>query len=261
MYVFDSKIISTDSFLLFLTTVGSQMLRPALNYIIGASFFYFLFWFFLKNFFKKRKIQSRENFWYHYARDFANSTLNVCTIGILSLFLVYLLHSSKHKIYNDWDEYGWLYAVFSFIVANIALDTYYYWLHRLLHLPWFFKYVHSVHHLSRSPTPWSTFAIAPLEQALVYLFYINLVCLLPMHKMVFSFFVFVGLIRQYVGHLGYEVFPKNTLKKRFLKWNLTVTHHDMHHQYISCNYGLYFSFWDKVMKTNHPQYEKRFLSL
>jgi hypothetical protein len=41
----------------------------------------------------------------------------------------------------------------------------------------------------------------------------------------------------------------------------TTTNHIMHHQHIRMNYGLYFNFWDRLMGTNHPQYEARFTEL
>jgi sterol desaturase/sphingolipid hydroxylase (fatty acid hydroxylase superfamily) len=32
----------------------------------------------------------------------------------------------------------------------------------------------------------------------------------------------------------------------------------MHHRLVKCNYGLYFNIWDRLMNTNHPDYEKSF---
>jgi sterol desaturase/sphingolipid hydroxylase (fatty acid hydroxylase superfamily) len=32
----------------------------------------------------------------------------------------------------------------------------------------------------------------------------------------------------------------------------------MHHRLVKCNYGLYFNIWDRLMGTNHPDYEKSF---
>ncbi|MDP9077872.1 MAG: hypothetical protein M3O71_10645 [Bacteroidota bacterium] len=32
----------------------------------------------------------------------------------------------------------------------------------------------------------------------------------------------------------------------------------MHHRYVKYNFGIYFNFWDRVMKTNHPKYEENF---
>jgi sterol desaturase/sphingolipid hydroxylase (fatty acid hydroxylase superfamily) len=37
-----------------------------------------------------------------------------------------------------------------------------------------------------------------------------------------------------------------------------VTHHDLHHAQAGWNYGLYFTWWDRMMGAEHPQYEQRF---
>jgi sterol desaturase/sphingolipid hydroxylase (fatty acid hydroxylase superfamily) len=41
----------------------------------------------------------------------------------------------------------------------------------------------------------------------------------------------------------------------------TPTHHAMHHEKMRGNYGIYFNFWDRLMGTNHPHYEVRFLEI
>ena len=38
----------------------------------------------------------------------------------------------------------------------------------------------------------------------------------------------------------------------------TPTNHIMHHEKLRGNYGLYFNIWDRLMGTNHEDYEKRF---
>ena len=44
-----------------------------------------------------------------------------------------------------------------------------------------------------------------------------------------------------------------------LKWVLnTPTNHIMHHETLRGNYGLYFNVWDRLMGTNHANYEARF---
>ena len=37
-----------------------------------------------------------------------------------------------------------------------------------------------------------------------------------------------------------------------------TTHHALHHRRSDVNYGLYFPWWDWVMKTTHPAYEEKF---
>ena len=38
----------------------------------------------------------------------------------------------------------------------------------------------------------------------------------------------------------------------------TPTAHTMHHEHIRGNYGLYFNIWDRLMGTNHAEYEERY---
>ena len=44
-------------------------------------------------------------------------------------------------------------------------------------------------------------------------------------------------------------------------WMTTVTHHDLHHAQAGWNYGLYFTWWDRWMGTEHPQYHARFAAV
>ncbi len=60
------------------------------------------------------------------------------------------------------------------------------------------------------------------------------------------------------GHLGWELYPKGFSKHWIGKWVNTSVNHNQHHQYFTGNYGLYFLFWDRMLKTIRPDYEKRF---
>ena len=61
-----------------------------------------------------------------------------------------------------------------------------------------------------------------------------------------------------MGHLGFELFPKGFTQHRLTWWLNTSTHHNLHHQRAGYNFGLYFNYWDKIMGTNHPDYQEIF---
>jgi hypothetical protein len=61
-----------------------------------------------------------------------------------------------------------------------------------------------------------------------------------------------------MGHSGFEVFPRWMMKSWLGRVLSTPTHHVMHHEKMRGNYGLYFNMWDRLMKTNHQDYETRF---
>ena len=35
-------------------------------------------------------------------------------------------------------------------------------------------------------------------------------------------------------------------------------YHNLHHKKFQGNYGLYFRFWDRIMKTENPNYSKEY---
>ena len=58
--------------------------------------------------------------------------------------------------------------------------------------------------------------------------------------------------------LGFELLPKNAAKSPILKWVNTSVSHNQHHQFFTGNYGLYFSFWDRMMGTLREDYEDHY---
>jgi sterol desaturase/sphingolipid hydroxylase (fatty acid hydroxylase superfamily) len=61
-----------------------------------------------------------------------------------------------------------------------------------------------------------------------------------------------------INHLEIEVFPKNFHKHLLGKWLIGATHHSLHHKQFKYNFGLYFTFWDKLKRTESPKFEALF---
>lgn len=54
-------------------------------------------------------------------------------------------------------------------------------------------------------------------------------------------------------------FSRNcVLKSRVGMLLNSITHYALHHEKYRANFGLYFNVWDRLMKTNHLDYEKRY---
>ena len=63
------------------------------------------------------------------------------------------------------------------------------------------------------------------------------------------------------GHLGYEVAPKWFRHSFLFECINTSVHHNLHHSQFKGNYGLYFRFWDRMMKTENPKYVQMYDAL
>lgn len=140
-------------------------------------------------------------------------------------------------------------------------DAYFYWLHRFMHRPRLFRRVHSLHHKSKTPTPWAAYAFAPTEALLEAAILPLLVLVLPVHEVTVLLFVTHMILRNVIGHAGVELFPCWWLHAPLLRHVTTTTHHDLHHSHGNCNFGLYFTWWDRWMGTEHPDYEARFVAI
>jgi sterol desaturase/sphingolipid hydroxylase (fatty acid hydroxylase superfamily) len=134
-------------------------------------------------------------------------------------------------------------------------DTYFYWAHRLLHHPQLFRRVHKVHHYSIDPTPFSTYSFHPLEAAILFFGYRLVPSIIFVHGLAINIWLLLTLLNAIVIHLGYEIYPQWFTQSRLTNWKTPSTHHNMHHAKVHGNYGLIFTWWDKLMKTEFPDYQ------
>jgi sterol desaturase/sphingolipid hydroxylase (fatty acid hydroxylase superfamily) len=146
----------------------------------------------------------------------------------------------------------------SIVLTIFVHDTYFYWTHRLMHLPRLFPFMHRAHHRSTNPTPWAAYAFDPLEAFVQAGIFPLVLFLYPIHALAFLTFMVWQISFNVLGHSGFEIFPAWFLDSWLGRFFNTPTNHAMHHQYFKDNYGLYFNLWDRLMDTNHKDYEKRF---
>jgi sterol desaturase/sphingolipid hydroxylase (fatty acid hydroxylase superfamily) len=229
-----------------------------IRYVLIAGLAFIIFWVLLKDKISYRRIQKRQPKPIDFKREIFYSMLTIIIFGIVGVIVYFLRIHGYTKIYSDVNQYGWGYFWFSVIALIFLHDTYFYWTHRLMHHPKIFKYVHLVHHKSNNPTPFAAYSFHPLE-AIVEAGIIPLaVFIMPVHNGALFIFITFSFIMNVLGHVGYEFYFKGFTKNPFTWWNNTSTHHNMHHQYVNWNFGLYFNFWDRLMGTNHPKYHETF---
>lgn len=229
-------------------------------YLIPAGVAFYFFHIRNREKWKQRKILPNSPTATSIRREIKWSISCVAILALLSLVLYEFYKMGFTKMYAEVSEYGWGYLLFSALITIVVYDTYFYWLHRFMHLKWVFPYVHRTHHLSHRPSPFATLAFSPIESALEFGVVPLLVFLIPLHPIALGIFIIYNIVLNTGGHLGVEIVPKKFFSHPILKLGLTVTHHELHHAKVNYNYGIYFNLWDRWMKTNHPDYEKTYLN-
>ena len=82
-------------------------------------------------------------------------------------------------------------SVFMFLMFN---DCLIYWIHRWIHHPALYKYIHKEHHRWLVPTPWASHAFHPLDGFLQSTPYHIFVFCIPLHKVTYlALFVVVNI--------------------------------------------------------------------
>jgi lathosterol oxidase len=129
-------------------------------------------------------------------------------------------------------------------------DTWFYWTHRWMHHPALFARVHAVHHASKPPTAWAAMSFHPWEALSGALVIPALAFIIPIHFSALGVVLTIATIMGVTNHMGWEMFPARWINGWFGRHVITASHHEAHHKHYTCNYGLYFRFWDKRCDTD-----------
>ena len=138
----------------------------------------------------------------------------------------------------------WFVALFFLI--PLWESFYFYVIHRILHFPLLYRYIHSIHHRNINVGPWSGMSMHPAEQ-FVFLgsvFVHLIVGAHPLHIIFHLQYYFLTAITTHTGFQGLLIGDKNRLA-------LGTFHHQMHHRYFECNYGSLEIPWDKWFGSFH----------
>lgn len=227
------------------------------RYFLIAGAFYVTFYLILKGSKYLSKLQYKTPLPKVLFREILNSAATIIIFSAMAA-LVFGVFPHQTKMYFQMEEKSLFYFILTFPLMFLIHDTYFYWIHRLMHLPFLFKYVHLVHHKSTNPTPWTSYSFHLAEALLEAAILPIIAFTLPVHKSALILFFLLQFIYNVYGHLGYELYPKGFQRTWIGRWINTSTAHNMHHKYFDGNYGLYFLFWDRMMGTLDQRYDDFF---
>jgi len=198
---------------------------------------------------KQKKQLKKEIYW---------SAITSLIFAVSGTGMVLLWQRGYTQIYTDFSAYPMWYTFVGVGVALFIHETYYYWIHRWMHRPKIFRRIHKVHHESTKTSSLTSFSFHPIESVLQAIVVPVIVLFLPLHIYAILFLLMLMTFSGTINHAGVEIYPKSFQRHWLGKWLIGATHHDLHHKQFRFNFGLYFTFWDKWMHTESPDFEEKF---
>ncbi|WP_343561534.1 sterol desaturase family protein [Sphingobacterium sp.] len=229
-----------------------------IRYFLLAGIPFVLFYILLPVKFGKYKIQQKLASQKDFRREIGYSMQSILVFTVIAVAIQVSPLKQYTLIYNDIAQYPVWFIAFGLIMSLIIHDTYFYWMHRLLHNKTIFKFTHLVHHKSTNPSPWTSYSFHFFEAVIEGLVLIPIVFMLPIHPITIFLFTILAFLINVYGHLGYEIAPKWFRHTWLFEVINTSVHHNMHHSKFKGNYGLYFRIWDRLMGTENPDYVKEY---
>jgi lathosterol oxidase len=205
----------------------------------------------------RRKIQARSASRSDVSREILTSLRTGILFSLTGVGIVLGAVLGVFTIYPDFETAGFGYLALSVAGIIVAHDAYFYWTHRLMHHPRLYHYFHRTHHRSVTPTPFAAYAFDIPEALLMSLFTPLWLLMVPMHGLGLFLFMAFMIVRNVMGHAGVELMPRALADSPWFGWINATTHHDLHHSSFHYNYGLYFTWWDRMMGTEHPAYREQ----
>ncbi len=160
----------------------------------------------------------------------------------------------------NWQDH-WLWLVILVALVPAIHEIHFFFIHRLIHTQFLYKHVHSVHHNSINPSPWSSLSMHPVEH-LLYFGEVVWHLIIPSNPVVMLFNMHVVGYGAINGHIGFdklEITDEAALDSHAYA-------HYLHHKYFEVNYGAdglvpldkWFGCWHDGTKAADEQMKERF---
>jgi sterol desaturase/sphingolipid hydroxylase (fatty acid hydroxylase superfamily) len=118
------------------------------------------------------------------------------------------------------------------LAVPVIHEFHFFCIHRLIHTPFLYKWVHSVHHNSINPSPWSSLSMHPVEH-LLYFSTILYHLVIPSNPILALYQLHFAGFGAVPGHVGFD-------KVEVTDDTAVDSHayiHYLHHKYFEVNYG------------------------
>ena len=127
------------------------------------------------------------------------------------------------------------------VILSLWNEVHFFIVHRIMHLPFFMKNVHYIHHRSKVSTVYAVYSFHWFEAFLLSTVPLTIMPFIPFSPFAIFLYPLASVLLNYSGHCNYR-FGKGNGKS----WIFFGTHHNQHHFKGRKNYGFALNFLDRL---------------
>jgi sterol desaturase/sphingolipid hydroxylase (fatty acid hydroxylase superfamily) len=236
----------------------TSLARETGRYVAFAVLTWAVLWIGLRAPLRGRKIRQSTPPFGQLAMEFLVSIRSIAIFATSAMVMTLMSHAGAYPLSHLARGWGPAWFGVSLILMILGHDAYYYWTHRAMHHPMLFRRFHRRHHRSHNPSPFTAYSFDLLEAGVMASFVMLWPLFAPTPWQVIPLFIIHQIVRNTLAHSGYELMPATSDRRPMFDWLTTTTHHDLHHAHANSNFGLYFTWWDRWMGTENPDYHAAF---
>jgi len=177
--------------------------------------------------------QPSDVFWFKSQNvdNFLRTYVSGITMWTLVEVIMLWCFANHYVFWLSWQDHPvWLTVLL--LATPMIHETHFFIIHRAIHIPVLYKWIHSVHHNSVNPSPWSSLSMHPVETFLyhgVALWHL----VIPSNPLIALFQLNAAGYGAVNGHIGFD--------KLELTENSAIDSHAylhyLHHKHFEVNYG------------------------
>lgn len=242
-----------------LAHIWLRELEPTLTrYVVFTFGVWLLLWVVLRPLLAARKIRPDTPAPKQLATEFMFSLRSMVIFATVGVLMAMMYRAGLYPLAPIADSWGPLWFAVSLVAGIVGLDAWFYWTHRIMHDPRLFRRFHRRHHRSNNPSPFTAYSF-DVGEALVLIGYVVVFPMVfPMSSGAMPWVMLYQIVTNTLLHSGYELMPARRDGRPMLDFIVTTTHHDLHHAQAGWNYAAWFTWWDRWMGTEHPEYLARY---
>ena len=171
--------------------------------------------------------------------EISYSLVSIVLFGFSASPIVYGVRAGLIKL----AEPGLTMFLVSLLLLNLWNEIHFFIVHRLMHVPFFMRHIHKIHHRSLTPTVYSVYSFHPVEALLLSTVPLCLVWFIPLEPRAIMVYPLTSILLNFSGHCNYRFW-----KAPGPGFFQLGTRHNEHHTRGRSNFGFASSLLDTLYK-------------